>query len=244
MYAVDGRIGTVEDFYFDEITWEIRYLLSIPENCLEHMHRLVPCLAIDSIQCDDQSIIVELTRQQIENSPPLRRHQTVSRRYEAEYYSYFGWPPYWEQDRPSASHHCSSRNLRNSKSEDTVAMHPMYTHIYSASNLYGCTITSHDGISGYVEDLILDTKRWFIPYLQVNTQHDSSNKRILISPDWICQINMSRRAVYTDLPSSLIRQAPEFDPAQTISPEYEARLVWHYGNPGLWRYRCDSDQQQ
>jgi hypothetical protein len=243
MYAVDGRIGTVEDFYFDEITWEIRYLLSNPESCLDNMHRLVPALAIDNIQRDGQSILVELTQQQIENSPPLSRHQTVSRHYETEYYGYYGWPPYWEQDRPPALQRSGSCSLRSNKSEDTVVVHPMFTHIFSTDSLRGCTITSYDGIAGHVEDLVLDTKLWSIPYLQVKTRHDGPNKQILVSSDWVCQINMSQRAIYTDLPCSLIAQAPGFDPAQTISPEYEARLAWHYGNPGHWRYRCDSDQQ-
>jgi hypothetical protein len=244
MYAVDGEIGTVENIYFDEITWEIRYLLSNPESRPDKVQRLVPSLAIDKIQHDSQSILVGLTRQQIENSPPLSSHQSVSRRYEAEYYSYYGWPPYWKQDHPSVTQHRGSHSMRRSKSDATVVMHPMYTHVYSADSLCGCAVNSHDGISGYVEDLVLDTKRWLITYLQINTQRGRPDQQRLISPGWIYQINMSQRAIHTDLASSLIRHAPGFDPAQAISPEYEARLVWHYGNPRLWRYHSDSGRQK
>jgi hypothetical protein len=41
---------------------------------------------------------VNLTRQQIENSPSIEMHKPVSRQYEGEYYRYYSWSYYWQGD--------------------------------------------------------------------------------------------------------------------------------------------------
>ena len=45
---------------------------------------------------DGVSRRVKLTKKQIESSPALASHKPVSRQYEEEYYSYYGWPTYWD----------------------------------------------------------------------------------------------------------------------------------------------------
>ena len=42
-----------------------------------------------------KNLAVNLTRSQIEKSPPIEAHKPVSRQYEIDYYQYYGWPAYW-----------------------------------------------------------------------------------------------------------------------------------------------------
>ena len=44
----------------------------------------------------EKLLLVNLTRKQIEDSPPIESHKPVSRQYEEDYYRYYGWPYYWE----------------------------------------------------------------------------------------------------------------------------------------------------
>ena len=45
---------------------------------------------------DAQNIAVNLTKKQIEDSPPLKSDEPVSRQFEESYYKYFAVPTYWE----------------------------------------------------------------------------------------------------------------------------------------------------
>ena len=54
--------------------------------------------AFGSLHQDGKVLSVNLTRKQIEDSPPIESHKPVSRQYEEEYYRYYGWPFYWEGD--------------------------------------------------------------------------------------------------------------------------------------------------
>jgi len=80
--ASDGEIGHVKDFYFDDQKWVVRYALIAPH-------------AFGNLDQHRSLLLVNLTRQQIENSPPIDSHKPVSRQYEVQYYRYYGWPSYW-----------------------------------------------------------------------------------------------------------------------------------------------------
>lgn len=207
LHAVDGILGTVQGFYFDDITWKVRYLLSRTGDGRDKRHVLISSMATGAIRPAEQSIDIELTRHQIENSPPLRKHQPVSRQFETDYYRYYGWPPYWEQDQlPDSPEHEIYRMAKN-RQAGTVAMHPMFTHLHSTDELNGCLVTASDGVPGRLEDLILDTRYWLVKYLVVNTHQDRSQIQVLVSPGWADQINFSKRNIHIDLPSHLLRQA-------------------------------------
>ena len=96
--ASDGSIGHVKDFYFDDKTWAIRYVVADTGTWLSGRQVLLSPHAFGSLFPDGRDLIVNLTREQIENSPPIEWHKPVSRQYEEEYHRYYGWPYYWEGD--------------------------------------------------------------------------------------------------------------------------------------------------
>ncbi|HVV71280.1 MAG TPA: PRC-barrel domain-containing protein, partial [Verrucomicrobiae bacterium] len=94
--AQDGELGHVRDLYFDEHTWTVRYLVADTGKWLPGRKVLISPFAVKGLHFAAHKIIeVSLTRAQIEQSPPIELHETVSRRFEAEYLKHFGWPCYW-----------------------------------------------------------------------------------------------------------------------------------------------------
>ncbi len=93
--AVDGEIGKVKDFYFDDRTWTVRYLVADTGSWLEERLVLISPYALVSVDEEREIITTNLTRKQIENSPPADSDKPVSRQFEALYYEYYGWPAYW-----------------------------------------------------------------------------------------------------------------------------------------------------
>src|SRR5690242_13234114 len=94
--ALDGEIGHLKDFYFDEHTWTVRYLVANTGTWLPGRQVLLSPFGVTGIQCEPHpSVATNLTKKQIEESPSIEEHRPISRRYETEYLQYYGWPSYW-----------------------------------------------------------------------------------------------------------------------------------------------------
>ena len=98
--ATDGDIGHVKDFYFDDITWMVRYLVVDTGTWLAGRQILLPPQAFGprpfgKTNADPKLMQTNLTRRQIEDSPSIETHKPVSRQHEEAYYNYYGWPAYW-----------------------------------------------------------------------------------------------------------------------------------------------------
>src|SRR5471032_2362823 len=94
--ASDGEIGHVKDFYFDDKTWVIRYLVADTGSWLSGRLVLISPHAFGTLDENKKTLHVALRKKQIENSPSPESHKPVSRQYEIEYFRYYGWPTYWE----------------------------------------------------------------------------------------------------------------------------------------------------
>ena len=93
--ARDGEIGTLDQFYFDDESWAIRYLVVNTGDWLGGRLVLVSPLALRQAEWESKRLDVALTKKQIEDSPPIDTHKPVSRQHEALYLGYYGYPYYW-----------------------------------------------------------------------------------------------------------------------------------------------------
>src|SRR5450755_3341592 len=89
--ALDGDIGHVKDFYFDDKSWVIRYLVADTGSWLTGRLVLLSPHAFGKLDPYEKIFHVKLRKAQIENSPSIETHRPVSRQYEVEYYRYYGW---------------------------------------------------------------------------------------------------------------------------------------------------------
>lgn len=93
--AADGAIGRVTDAYFDDEQWAIRYLV-VDTGMWLGWHVLIAPQSIADMDWDGGTIDVALTREQVERSPRADLQHPLSRLYETEFYTHFGYPPYWD----------------------------------------------------------------------------------------------------------------------------------------------------
>ncbi len=94
--AMDGEIGKVDRFYFDDETWAIRYLVVNTGSWLAGRLVLISPFAVGQTDWESKQLEVALTKKQVEGSPDIDTHKPVSRQHEAEYLGYYGYPFYWE----------------------------------------------------------------------------------------------------------------------------------------------------
>ena len=73
LHGLDGEIGKVKEFYFDDRHWTVRYLVAETGNWLTGRQVLISPYALGAVIQGEQDITVELTKKQIEGSPSLDR---------------------------------------------------------------------------------------------------------------------------------------------------------------------------
>jgi uncharacterized protein YrrD len=215
--ASDGDLGHVKDFYFDDQSWAVRYVVADTGGWLPVQQVLLSPHAFGSFQQTGKALIVNLTRKQIENSPPIDLHKPVSRQYEEEYYQYYGWPGYWQGDGlwGMSGFPILSTPPRNPPSEETVERHRQAVHadahLRSAESVNGYHIEATDGTAGHVCDFMMDEKSWAIDQLVVKTGHRFSGSEVLIPVSHVDRISYEKSTVFVNLTKAAVEQSSTRD---------------------------------
>ncbi len=95
MGATDGEIGKVKEFYFDDLTWTVRYLIVETGNWLNGRKVLIAPQALLTPDWKNEIFPINLTKEKIKNSPDIDTEQTVSRQQEILLNDYYPWTSYW-----------------------------------------------------------------------------------------------------------------------------------------------------
>jgi len=237
--AKDGEIGTVDQLYFDDETWAIRYLTAEAGSWLDDRKVLISPFSVVHVDWQARRLEVALTRKQVEHSPNIDTHRPVSRQHEAEYLGYYGYPYYWggpylwgpayfpmNLGIPAiASKEALAKRIREESAD---------SHLRSTKAVTGYNIAATDGEIGHVAGFIVDDETWAIRYIEVATQNWWPAKKVLVSPDWINQVSWTASKVYVGLSRETIKTGPEFVESIPITREYESRLHLHYGRSPYW----------
>lgn len=250
--AVDDELGKVEEIYFDDEQWGVRYLVVRPGSWLTRQRVLISPNSVTGVDESSEAVQVNLTREQLKNSPDIDTHQPVSRQMEREHATYYGYGAYWmgpylwgagrtplttlpDADmvpptgvRGLDAERVSPESLVERGNDDDV-------HLRSSDDVQGYAISGTDGDIGHVEDFLFDDESWAIRYLIVDTRNWwPGGKKTVISIDWIENISWTESAVQIGLTREQIKASPEYDEDARVDRAYETRLHEHYGRPGYW----------
>jgi uncharacterized protein YrrD len=231
--SLDGEIGKVEEFYFDDRYWTIRYLVADTGNWLMDRQVLISPYALVAMKRKKQQIVINLTKKQIEDSPSLNSDKPVSRQFEEVYHGYYGFPMYWGGPYMWGSYPYIVRDRE--KWRATQGKKAWDPHLRSTHDVSGHDIQATDGQIGHVEDFIIDDENtWAIRYLIIDTRNWWPGKKVLISPHWIEHVSWNESKVFVNLPRETIKQSPEYTEKSLMTRDYEGRLHRHYNRQGYW----------
>ena len=234
--ATDGDIGKLDDFYFDDESWTIRYLVAETGNWLLNRKVLISPFALGKVDLSRERLNVALTKKQVEESPSIDTDKPVSRQHEVSYLDYYGYPYYWggpylwgPMTLPQLSGAAQRRNeeAREEREEANDL------HLRSANKVTGYYIEATDGDIGHVEDFIIDGETWQIRYMVVDTKNWWPGKKVLVAPQWIDRVSWSDSKVYVDLSRETIKNGPEYHP-DALNRKYEETLYTYYKRPKYW----------
>jgi uncharacterized protein YrrD len=233
LHSLDGEIGKVKEFYFDDHFWTIRYLIADTGNWLTGRQVLISPHALVAVNKEEQYISINLTKKQIEDSPSLDSDKPVSRQFEETHYEYYGWPTYWSGPYmwgPYPTIEVDQEKWR----EFTQGDKTWDSRLRSTHNVSGHYVQATDGEIGHVEDFIIDDETWAIRYLIIDTRNWWPGKKVLVSPQWIERISWDELTVFVNLLREAIKQSPEYTEESLLTRDYETGLHQHYNRHGYW----------
>jgi hypothetical protein len=220
--GLDGELGKIKEFYFDDQHWAVRYLVADTGTWLNDRSVLISPYSLVALNIEERYIDIDLTKKQIEKSPSLDSDKPVSRQFELAYYGYYGMPLYWGGPFMwgSDSKLVRDREKWRKLNPDAKAWDP---HLRSTYDVSGYNIQARDGEIGHVEDFIIDDTKNLWP-----------GKKVLLSPQWIERISWDESKVFVNLSSDSIKQSPEYTEESLLTRDYETALHQHYNRRGYW----------
>lgn len=207
----------MRDFYFDDQTWAVRYVVVDTGSWLGGRKVLLsPHAFARSLfgrpAPDSEFLTVNLTRDQIEKSPSIDLHKPVSRQYEEQYYRYYNWPVYWQGGSiwgpavyPGGPPVSFSEAVSTGVPPELLRDH----HLRSTKELDGYKIQATDGELGKVADFVMDGENWGIREVVVEAGHWYSGKEVFILPSQISRISYPESLVFVSVSCQDIRQTIE-----------------------------------
>jgi sporulation protein YlmC with PRC-barrel domain len=219
--ARDGAIGEVEDIYFDDEKWTVRYLVVNAGAWLFRRDVLVSPISIEKVDEANNQVIVNLTRDQVKDSPDIDTHIPVSRRHETAFMDYYGYPYYWGGPYlwgdsafpatlampPAVESRMASAAAaaRRRESEDSYD-----ERLRSVNEVRGYHIEAADGEIGHVDDFVIDDRDWAIRSIVIKTGGWLSGRKTLVSPQSIEGISWTESKMLVNLTRDQIAGGPEY----------------------------------
>ena len=250
--ATDGPIGEIKDFYFDDETFVVRYLIVGTGTWLLTRKVLISPIALGHPDWSARVLPVSITRKQVKDSPEIDTDKPVSRQHEMQHLGYYGYPLYWGGTGlwgggyqpgamlPGASFDPTSAEYFESRADpfrseaQRASEQKNDPHLRSCNAVIGYHIHASDGDIGHVTGLLIEEETWAIRYIIVNTSHGWLGHQLLIAPQWIHDVSWPEERVTVDLPRQALQDAPPYDSSVPVDRNQEIGLFKHYGRASYW----------
>jgi hypothetical protein len=238
--ARDGTAGQVVDYLFDDISWHVRWAVVDTSGWLSGRKVLLPTSALGPLETEGRDLSIELTMQQVKDSPDIDTERPVSRQMETHLYDHYGWAPYWGEGLYmgaygyGAGFWTSPPLEKDSEEREILEARRDHDdpHLRSIEAVTGYHLHARDGEVGHVEDFLIDDSNWGVHYMVVDTKNWWPGKRVLISPRSVQGFDWKSRLVNTNVDREAVKASPLYDPSTTVDPAYETRFNEYYGGIG------------
>ena len=213
--ARDGRLGTVEDLYFDDQTWHVRYALVRTGLPFRREHLLVEPGALTRPawpRGDGPAHLgVWLSRREARGRPDASGQASIA--------SQFVHPVH----PASASVHAHGDLL-----EDVRAVVAAGTHLRSMREARTYRLAARDGHAGAIGNFVLDDATWTVCHIEAEVELFIGKKPVLVPPHAVEVVDADGRTVRVGLSRHALGGAPRFQRAALTSRLYQMCVFDYY----------------
>lgn len=215
--AVDGEIGKVHEFLFNDRIWRIDYLVARVGRWPDERLILIPRNDLKRTDRKRKEVSVNLTVERVKKCPGISADEPVSRRKEMGVLNYLKLPDLWAAHRP---HTIGKRTpvkkpvteeLQSIKERLSAEAHGN-PDLRSSRDVIGYRVRCADAEIGDVEDLLVEDESWEIKYMIVKRGGlFSGGVDILIASADIGGIEWEESNVFVKLPAEEVESKSRLD---------------------------------
>lgn len=209
--ARDGEIGKVHEFFFDDVSWQIRYLVANVGPWLVGRLLLVAADFIGDVDGESGRLTVDLTCEQVEECRSVEPVPPAALHRERELQAHHDWPVFWTTGNPMVSAVLPHEAPGEKRSEAERLGDP---HLHGTREVSGYRVRTADGEAGQVADLMIDSQGWEIPHLVLNLGNWLPGKKVLVPTAEIIETRRDELAISVELSQTEIENSPVFDAAR------------------------------
>jgi hypothetical protein len=180
--STNGDIGHVDEFYFDDQSWKIRYCVIDVGTWLSDRKVLISPAAIGGIDWKNKGLIIKATKDQIQKSPDASTELPIARVLEAQIHKHYGWEYYWPEMFTTQEE--AAEETANSKHDPHLRSTKVLTNISVSTDV--------DADIGAIDDFLINSESWNIPFVEVNR---AKTGRMLLSAELIQNIDVTTRKI-------------------------------------------------
>ncbi len=239
--AIDGEVGNVEEFYFDDEQWVVRYIVLNTGNWLSGRQVLISPYSVIRVDAENRKLHLGLTKERIEKSPGIDTLAPITRQMEKAHNAYYGNPNYWggpflwgAGEYPDLTTQRLALTTAPAAKVDKNFVSLEESHLRGTGDVSTFRIAATDGEIGHVTDFIIEDSSWVIRYLVINTRNWLPGKIVLVSTQQISTIDWVRGKVHIALSREEVKQSVRFDASMLISREYDSQLHQQSDRSGYW----------
>lgn len=209
--ATDAVLGKVIDFYFDDLTWTARYAVVETGTWPAYRQVLISLISLGMQDWDSLVLIVNLTCEQVRNSPDIDTKRPFFRQKEILLQEYYKWSNYWNIGYQGTFGLTPFPLFEDIILPDTEQVeHSNDPHLRSICQVTGYTVHANDGIVGEVDGFIVENDKWNIKFITVATGSWIATKKVLVFSSSISNVNWSKASIYVDCLKETIKDTPMY----------------------------------
>jgi len=211
--ATDGPIGKAIEFYFDDGSWAIRYLVVDVGSWLWHKTVLLSTQSLGPYDAAAHVIPAAVTRDQVRHSPKTDTDMPIALQLQAQLHQHYGWEFYWGAEALIGS---SDPNLISPKAPLNADGKPFDPRLRTTRVVEGHQAQALDGHAGHIEDFLLDEGSWTLRNAIVRLD---DGRCVAVPTSWVRRIRFEESTVYLDAPLEKIRACPPVAPSFLMEGE-------------------------
>jgi hypothetical protein len=104
----------------------------------------------------------------------------------------------------------------------------------TVDDLQDCRIGATNGDIGRVVDFYFDDEKWTIRYLMADTAGWLLDRKVLISPHFLGEVDWEAKRVQVALAKDQVKNSPSIDTDNAVSRQHEAAHYNYYKYPYYW----------
>jgi len=229
LHATDGELGHVEEFYFDDESWTVRYFVVRTGSWLAGRTVLLLPAAVTGANWEARRLTVSLSVDQVRQAPDVSTDRPVSRLQELEYLKHYDQPPYWMLGAEvGGSAIAIDAAMRAAAAEAEAAGSAPPTHLRSSREVCGYHLEAPDGSIGHLREYLIDDETWRVRYLIVDTSTWWFGKDVVIASEWVSKVSWGARSLHVDHTREAIKSSPAYDPHTPMSQAYADGLAAYF----------------